>query len=155
MSLVIERLTRKTVWSERGGIVGRGVLVDYADWADKRGIDLKPYTSHIITLESVQAILMEEGVVVQQGDILIIRSGHVRMYNNCTNEEERVALMHSPYHVGFEASERSIRWLWNQHFAAVGGDAVAFESQPFSPTYCMPLRVIVHCTAADSSDSTP
>lgn len=54
------------------------------------------------------------------------------MYNNCKTDEERNALMHSPYQIGFEASEETIRWIWNNHFAAVAGDACAFEVQPFS-----------------------
>lgn len=130
------QLKRALDWSERGGIVGRGVLVDYATWAAKRGTEIKPGHTHAIPLRDVLSILREENVSVRAGDILIIRSGLVQKYESCQSDEERMALMHTPNTIGLEASEETVRWLWNQHFAAVAGDAVAFESQPFATEFC-------------------
>jgi hypothetical protein len=33
--------------------------------------------------------------------------------------------------VGVAASEDTVEWIWNQHFAAVAGDALAWESVPY------------------------
>ena len=32
--------------------------------------------------------------------------------------------------VGVEGTEASARWIWNNHFSAVAGDAIAFENLP-------------------------
>jgi len=32
--------------------------------------------------------------------------------------------------IGVQASDASVRWLYEQHFSAVAGDAVAFEAWP-------------------------
>jgi hypothetical protein len=31
---------------------------------------------------------------------------------------------------GVEGTEESAKWFWNKHFAAVAGDAIAFEAIP-------------------------
>lgn len=116
--------------------MGRGVLVDYCSWAEKRGIEIKPETSHVISCQVVQDILKEENVTLKVGDILIIRSGLIKMYNSCTTDTERNALTHSPHQMGLEPSEETVRWLWNNHFSAVAGDATAFEVQPFVDKWC-------------------
>jgi hypothetical protein len=38
--------------------------------------------------------------------------------------------MRSSQTIGVEASGDMVRWLWDNHFSAVAGDAVAFETQP-------------------------
>jgi hypothetical protein len=42
---------------ENGGIVGRGVLLDYADWAANNSIELKPMESVPILLDHLKEIV--------------------------------------------------------------------------------------------------
>lgn len=119
-------------WTERGGIIGRGVLVDFAGWAKRNGVTIVPNSCQRVSLATIKAILEEEKVTIQPGDILIIRTGLIQAYNQCASDEDRDSLMRSSQTIGVEATEDMLRWLWNQHFAAVAGDAVAFETQPYS-----------------------
>ncbi|KAH0836931.1 hypothetical protein FOPE_04725 [Fonsecaea pedrosoi] len=83
------------------------------------------------------SIHSEENVQLKHGDILILRTGLIQAYNKCANDEERNALMRSSNTIGTEASEDMVRWLWDNHFSAVAGDAVAFETQPFAKSYAL------------------
>lgn len=48
-----------------------------------------------------------------------------------TDEEKvKYSQQETPNHAGLEQSERVVRFLWDQHFAAVAGDAVSFEVYP-------------------------
>ena len=119
-------------WTERGGIVGRGVLVDFAGWPQRNNVAIVPNSCQRIPLATIKTILEEEEVTIQPGDNLIIRTGLIQAYNSCSSDEDRDTLMRSSQTIGVEATEDMLRWLWNQRFAAVAGDAVAFEAQPYT-----------------------
>lgn len=68
-------------WVEKGGIVGRGVLLDYAAWAESNNIQFDPFSTHAISAKSLQEIAASQGTELKQGDILFIRSGWVRAYS--------------------------------------------------------------------------
>jgi hypothetical protein len=68
-------------WCERGGIVGRGVLVDWLRWFEnKNGYSPSPVTRHEISVEELEETLKWQGTTTRPGDILIIRSGYVRWH---------------------------------------------------------------------------
>lgn len=67
-----------------------------------------------------------QGTVTRPGDILIVRSGYGRQVDRSTTEE-RLGVTKT---IGVQASEATVRWLYDQHFAAVAGDAIAFEAWP-------------------------
>jgi hypothetical protein len=46
------------------------------------------------------------------------------------NGDEQGEAMSSHRTCGVEGTEDSARWFWNKHFAAVAGDAIAFETIP-------------------------
>jgi hypothetical protein len=117
-------------WTKRGGIVGRGILVDYANYADKNNIPYDPMSSHRITLDVVKTILKEKNVVPRAGDVLLIRSGWVKWYEEHSQEERVTHISHGEKWIGMEATEESIAWLWDNHFAAVAGDSIGFEVTP-------------------------
>ncbi|OQU99466.1 hypothetical protein CLAIMM_05096 [Cladophialophora immunda] len=116
-------------WCEHG-IVGRGVLIDYWDYA---GRSYDPNTTHRITLEEIRACAEKENVKFQYGDILIIRSGFVDVYNSM-DTEQRVALgtkdPRKCTFVGVEQTQPMIEFLHDNYFSAVAGDAPAFEAWP-------------------------
>lgn len=45
-------------------------------------------------------------------------------------EERKKGTQDNSTAIGLQNNEATVRWLYDQHFAAVGGDTVAFEGQP-------------------------
>jgi hypothetical protein len=77
----------------------------------------------------METIAKEQGVTFQQGDIIIVRSGFTEALGAMSGDEQSEALgTHRT--CGVEGSEESAKWFWNKHFAAVAGDAIAFEAIP-------------------------
>ncbi|KAI9877991.1 MAG: hypothetical protein M1830_002223 [Pleopsidium flavum] len=113
-------------WSKRGGIVGRAVLIDYASWAEQKGIQYSAISRHCISENDLDDIAKDQGVHFRPGDILIVRSGWVKWYNNATASERIKGAKDGHEFIGVKGTESSIEWLWNHHFAAIAGDAIAF-----------------------------
>ncbi|KAG9235431.1 putative cyclase-domain-containing protein [Amylocarpus encephaloides] len=122
-------------WSRRGGIVGRAVLIDYASYAEKHGINYSVTSRHEITIGDVEKIAKEQGVEFKPCDILIIRSGFVKWYNNAGDEERISGAKNGHEFAGLAGNEESVEWLWNHHFAAVAGDSITFEAWPPKAPY--------------------
>ncbi|KAI1609818.1 hypothetical protein EDD37DRAFT_378960 [Exophiala viscosa] len=116
-------------WADHG-IAGRGVLIDYWDYAGK---SYDPITTHRITLSDIHAIAKKHGIEFQYGDILIIRSGFTENYVSL-DEKQRAHLgtLKIPEHafVGVEQTEDMLDFLHDNYFSAVVGDAPAFEAWP-------------------------
>ncbi|KAL1880276.1 hypothetical protein Plec18167_003679 [Paecilomyces lecythidis] len=117
-------------WHSRGGLVGRGVLIDYKAYADANGIDYSPFSSHKITISDLEAVAAAQNVSFQVGDVFIIRTGYTEALGALSPDEQANA-MSSHRCVGIEGSEEVARWFWNKGFSAVAGDQVAFEVVPF------------------------
>lgn len=117
-------------WHNRGGLVGRGVLLDYKAWADAQGKKYSAFETHKITTRDLEAVAQWEGVELRQGDILIVRSGFTKGLQDAKTAEKQAELMGSHRSVGVEGSKESAKWFWDKHFAAVAGDAIAFENLP-------------------------
>ncbi|KAF1957886.1 hypothetical protein CC80DRAFT_491225 [Byssothecium circinans] len=121
-------------WCERGGIVGRGVLVDWLRWYEtNRGEAPSPVQRHEITVEDLEETLKWQGTTTRPGDILLIRSGYVRWHNNASTQARKSGTQENSIAIGVQSSEKSVRWLYAHHFAAVVGDTVAFEAWPPKP----------------------
>ncbi|KIW00629.1 uncharacterized protein PV09_07824 [Verruconis gallopava] len=122
-------------WSKAGGIVGRGILVDFASYAEERGIAYDPMTAYKIPLDTVKAIVAEKRIEIRPGDILLMRSGWVKWYEEHSQDERTQKISHGSAWIGMEANQESIAWLWDNHFAAVAGDSIGFETAPLDPVY--------------------
>ncbi|KAJ5188879.1 cyclase [Penicillium cf. griseofulvum] len=96
-------------WAKKG-IAGRGVLIDYVSYAEKKGISIDALSRQMISLDEVQEIARECNIKFQKGDVFFLR-GMLQ-------------------HAGLEQSERILRFIWDNHFAAVASDAVSFEVYP-------------------------
>lgn len=83
-----------------------------------------------IPTEDIISALKQQGTTPRQGDILMIRSGFIKWYNNATEAERYRGTFVNQTFTGVESSEISVRWLYDQHFAALVGDTVAFEAWP-------------------------
>jgi len=138
-------LTR-TEWHQRGCIVGRGVLIDYVSYAERHGLHYSPITNHGITHLELEEAAREQAVEFRTGDILLVRSGLTKWYNECLDPMLRDRFFKDPTKasVGVLASLEAFEWVWNHHFAAVAGDALAWEPVPYPkdrpcelPAFCI------------------
>ncbi|MGH7925280.1 MAG: cyclase family protein [Candidatus Binatus sp.] len=122
MRLGIDNLARR-------GIAGRGVLADVARYYDRVGKSINFTKAESIPLDDVQATLEDEGVALRAGDILLIRIGWTKFYLSAS-EHVKAELSKETVVPGIEGSERTARWLWDNHLAAVASDSPALEALP-------------------------
>jgi len=138
-------------WSNHG-IAGRGILLDWRSYADKKGIPFNSYEADRISYADLEACGRDQGIDirpqaqggdVQIGDMLFIRSGFVQSYW-AKSAEERNKLALRPHALGPDDGQRwagvkqeepMIDWLHDCYFATVGGDAPAFEAWPTNQEY--------------------
>lgn len=130
-------------WARRG-IAGRGVLLDFPRFAAQHGIAFAPGERYTITAAQLQAAAAWQGVRFQIGDILLLRTGWVGWYEQL-NEEQRAALAQPGALIvaGLEQSDDSLRFLWDNHFAAIACDNPPFEAYPPDPETGMIHETII------------
>ncbi|KAK5801318.1 hypothetical protein VI817_003530 [Penicillium citrinum] len=116
-------------WHRRGCITGRGVLIDYKSYADRKGISYSPFSGFRIGPSDIEAVAAEQGVTFREGDIIIIRFGVTDALGKM-NGTEQAAAMADHNICGVEGSVKMARWLWNHHFAAIASDNLAVEAMP-------------------------
>ncbi|OAL46297.1 putative cyclase [Pyrenochaeta sp. DS3sAY3a] len=115
-------------WTQKG-IAGRGVLIDYASFAEKHGIQISHFAPHAITLKDVFAVAREQKTEFRTGDILFLRTGYVAAYKSLMKEKrEEVAGVRE--WCGLGQSKETTEWLWQNQFAAVASDSPGFEVRP-------------------------
>jgi hypothetical protein len=117
-------------WAKKG-IAGRGVLIDYVSYAEKKGISVDALSRQEISLDEVLEIARECNITFQKGDIFFLRIGLPGTWERMS-AEQRVTYSQQamPQHAGIEQSERVLRFVWDNHFAAVASDAISFEVWP-------------------------
>jgi hypothetical protein len=117
-------------WARRG-IAGRGVLIDFGRFAAAHGIAFNPGERYGITAEQLQAAADWQGLRFQTGDILLMRTGWIEWYYTL-NEEQRTQITQpgALQIAGLEQCEDSLRFLWDNHFAAIASDNPDFEAYP-------------------------
>lgn len=123
-------------WAKEG-ICGRGVLLDYVEYAKRHSIVYKAMSDHAIPLETLLDVAREQGSTFRRGDILLVRVGLTKQWDEEMTTEEKVAYaaMSTPQHAGVEGTEEMLRWIWDEGFAAVASDAVSFEVYPAKERY--------------------
>ena len=124
------------------GICGRGVLLDYWSYAQKKGKWYDCCERNTISYEELEACAKDQGIDIRPesqggnikvGDILLVRSGYtVQMLQKPAEEWSKLALrdMEQQNWAGVEDSEKVVDWLHDCYFAAVAGDASSFEAWP-------------------------
>lgn len=129
-----------TAWVEKGGVVGRGVLLDYASWAEANNIAIDYFSPNSISADALQEIATSQGTDLRRGDILLIRSGWTKAFSQLSDEQATVLASHSVTPAaGIESSEKTLRWLWGTGFAAIAGDMPSLEAWP-----CQNLQFWLH-----------
>ncbi|KAF5004443.1 hypothetical protein FDECE_9081 [Fusarium decemcellulare] len=85
--------------------------------------------------EDLEQIAHDEEVELRVGDILMVRTGWIKWYNEASSEERVRGCKTNHNYVGVEGTAESIRWLWDHHFSALVGDNMAFEAWPADGPY--------------------
>jgi hypothetical protein len=99
--------------------------------AERHSIKYSAVETHTITPESLEEAAKEQNLEFKQGDILLVRSGYTKWYNEMkdTAERDRITGGGSTC-VGVTGTSDSIAWVWDHHFEAVAGDYPTWESLP-------------------------
>src|SRR5262249_26601595 len=114
------------------GIVSRGVLLDVAR---VHGVErLRP--GQVIGPADLEAAERAQGVRVEPGDVLLVRTGHMRAF---TVDGDRLAYMKQMPGLGIA----SVEWLHAREVAAVASDTNMVEVFPLEdPTLMLPLHAL-------------
>ncbi|CRK22803.1 hypothetical protein BN1723_012775 [Verticillium longisporum] len=89
-------------------------------------------SDHAIPLHTLQDCAKEQGVTFRRGDLLFVRIGVTQEWDTKMIASDKLAYASSPnpQHAGIEGTEEMLRWIWDEGFAAVAGDAISFEVYP-------------------------
>ena len=144
-------------WSNHG-IAGRGILLDYRSYADKKGIALNSYEADRISYAELEACGRDQeidirpeaqGGDIQIGDILFIRSGFVKTYfsmpaeerNQLARRHHKLGVNDGQRYAGVKQEDAMLDWLHDCYFAAVAGDSPTFEAWPSYEGVYFSIRV--------------
>ena len=100
-------------------IFGRGVLLDVAA---QHGVETLP-AGYGITADDLEATAAAEGVEVQAGDVVLIRSGWGVHFPDTERFVGAASGVPGP-------NEQAAEWLARRRIRATGGDSIAFEQIP-------------------------
>jgi len=123
-------------WARRG-IAGRGVLLDVHRHMQRAGTPFGAMDGFLITRDVLIDTARSEGVDLQAGDILLVRTGWIEAYLNLSAEERQQlsdSSLRGSAHGGFRQSgiggDELPPFLWDHRVAAVAADNPAFDVAP-------------------------
>ena len=103
-------------------------MIDYYTWS-LLNAPYNPLETYSITFPNLRRCIESQNLTFQRGDILFIRSGFIDAYSALDiSAKESIANVNPPHFAGVAQSEEILEWIWNEQFAAVAGDAPAFEA---------------------------
>ncbi|KAL0568666.1 hypothetical protein V5O48_013318 [Marasmius crinis-equi] len=83
-------------WADHG-ICGRGVLIDlvrhYTSSSPgnaERPLPYDPWTTHGLTVKEIETVAAQQGVKFRQGDILLLRVGFIKKYQDSTQDQRDI-----------------------------------------------------------------
>jgi hypothetical protein len=115
----------------RHGIVGRGVLLDVArHFGALTGAPLDPFAGTAILPGQLTATAARQGVTLQPGDIVCVRTGWSGEFLRRQRTPNPAA---STAWAGLHAGEATARLVWDGQFAALCCDNPAVECAPGDP----------------------
>jgi kynurenine formamidase len=115
------------------GIAGRGVLVDLPRYFSAAGRDYDITTNQMIWPSDLDAALAAQGVALESGDILLLRTGWSGYYLELSPAEQdrfRRGGMRAP---GLGQSPEMVEYLWDHQVAMVASDNAGVEANPVNP----------------------
>ena len=117
-------------WAARG-VVTRGVLLDLERTAIAEGRPYDPGSSHAFSVADLEAALARTGTTIEQGDVIVLRTGFMKWYRELSGEERtRIADRTQLTACGIEHTEAMAEFLWNTHAVAVVSDSPSLEVWP-------------------------
>ncbi len=105
------------------GIAGRAVLLDVARHLAAVGRAVDQRVNQQISVDDLDATAQAQGVVLEPGDILLLRFGWVDHYVRKGHRYEGRSC-------GLEQSETTAAWLWDHQISLVAADNIALEAWP-------------------------
>ena len=120
-------------WAERG-IVGRGLLIDAKHYFDGRGEPLAPDKRFPITGPHIEEIAKAQGVEIEPGDILLLRTGWLAWLLSldlATRESLKGSVRPEPDGMqapGLDGTRETAAWIWDRGIAAIAADNHALEA---------------------------
>jgi hypothetical protein len=87
-------------------------------------------SQHSITVADLEAIATECNIEFRPGDVLLVRSGWIKWYEEHSLEERRQYITNGKAWCGVEGCSETLEFLWNNHFSAVAGDSIGWEVWP-------------------------
>jgi len=116
-------------WADR--FVGRGVLIDACGFRKAQGLPVNPFERDGYSLAELHGALQAQGTTLKPGTILLVRTGWMEAYEQCTAEEKQaMAPFDKLRSIGIEPSRELVAWLWDSRVAAIGTDCPAVEPLP-------------------------
>ncbi len=118
----------------RDGIASRGILLDIARL---KNVDELP-ADYGVTVDDLRAACEREGVIVEAGDVVLVRTGHLRSFTLCGDRER---------FNGLQAGllPETAEWLFDRSVAAVAADNLAVEfvgPETLSGEVALPLHML-------------
>lgn len=108
------------------GVVTRGVLADVQGWATKQGRPIDCSTDSVITASDIEQCLADQGVTLERGDMLLVRTGWLAFQR----EHDGQSAPERWRFPGLDNDPSMARFLWDSQIAAVAGDNLAVEAAP-------------------------
>jgi kynurenine formamidase len=130
-------------WSRRG-IVGRGVLLDVGRHAGLNST-FDPLAGQRIAASQLEDIADQQGVEIEEGDILCIRFGWLSSYRRLSTSERAEMAATRPTFSGLASDEAMARRLWDWGISALACDNPAVESSPGDPSEGSLHRRVLPC----------
>jgi hypothetical protein len=97
-----------------------------------------------VPVAHLKQMVAEQDIQIKPADILFIRVGFTAAYDRLTTQDqENFPTRDPPGLLGLEATKESLRWLWENRFAAVASDSPSFERGPVGGPYNDP-DVTIH-----------
>ncbi|KAG8159309.1 hypothetical protein KVR01_010970 [Diaporthe batatas] len=92
----------------RGGLVGRGVLIDFKEYMESQSKPYHYFDGYRITIEDVEKVARHQA--------------------NLSAED--LDKMKAAKLSGLHGTSDTAKWIWDKHFSAVAGDSQSFEAYP-------------------------
>ena len=117
-------------WAKRG-IAGRAVLLDIGRHLASTGNPIDYRTDRRFTVAELEACRQAQGVTIQAGDILMVRTGWTEWYEGLeATARTSLADMSTFAAPGILAGEEMAAYLWDLHICAIASDVPAVEAWP-------------------------
>lgn len=117
-------------WARRG-IAGRAVVLDIGRHLAQNGEPIDYATDRRFTVDELEACRSAQGVEIEPGDMLLIRTGWTEWYEGIDGAARtKLADMTTFAAPGLLAGEEMAAYLWDLHICAVASDVPAVEAWP-------------------------